>query len=123
GLAHAEDAARVNLSHDRELLEMLRFAVDIGAYIEQDRSFSRRSGENGGQRGTINARQRAQDHLGSRHGCAGIAYSDKPGSTPLADEPQANTHRRIALAAHSSRSLLAHADDFSCMNEVDGQIA
>ena len=40
GAANAEDRMRVNVAHDRELFEVERLAVDIGADIEKNRRLS-----------------------------------------------------------------------------------
>jgi len=42
------------------------------------------SQNNRGERRTVNTRNRPQNHLGSRHGSAGIAGSDEAGGAPVA---------------------------------------
>src|SRR5207248_8419526 len=116
-----ENAAGVNFTHHRELFEVVGFAIDVRAYIEENGRPTRGGGKNRRQRRSIHARQSSEHHLGRGHRGAGVAGSNESSGASFANEPQPHTHGRISLAAYSGRSLLAHADHFRRMDDIDRQ--
>ena len=117
----AKHAAEVNLTHHGKLLKVLGRAIDVSSDIEQDRSSSQSSRKYSGQSRAIDARQSAQDHLGGRHSGAGIAGSYETFGTSLAHQTKPNAHGGITLRAYRLRRLILHGDDFTGMNDFDGQ--
>ena len=115
--------AEVDVAHDGELLQILRLGIDVRADVDEDGRRALRGGKNRGQRGTINARDRAQHHLGGGHGRAGIAGGDKSVGLAVAHQAKAHAHRGVALGAHRLRRLLLHADDFAGIDDADGKPA
>ncbi len=122
GLVDFENRARVDFAHHGELGQVVRLAVDVGAYIEQDAGIAGGTGHGGGQRGTVDTGQRAQHHFGGGHGSAGIAGSDEAGSLAFADQLEADAHGAVLLAADGVRGLLLHADALGGIVDDDGQV-
>src|ERR1051326_4072574 len=73
----AEHSAKVNISHHGKLLQILRRAIDISAYIEQHRGIARGCREDRCQRRTIDARNRAEYDFCRGHRRAGISRGDE----------------------------------------------
>src|SRR5579863_2448270 len=121
GTAGAEHGAKINLSHDGELLEIVRLAIHIRAHIQQSCGRTQRGRKNRGQRRTIHARDCAQNHFCRGHGGAGVAGGDESHGAALPHQAQTHAHGRIALGAHRLDRFVLHADDFAGMDDVDGQ--
>ena len=90
--------------------EIVGLAVDVCADIEQDAGISGGTGHWRGQGGAVDTGQRAQDHFGGGHGCAGVAGGDEAGGLALADQLEADAHGAVFLGADGVRGLLFHAD-------------
>ncbi len=58
-LVNLEHAAGVHFAHDGELLEVVRLAIDVGAYVEKHTRIAFGRGHGRGEGGTVDARQRA----------------------------------------------------------------
>ena len=114
---------KVLVAHDGELLQILRLGIDVGTHIDEDGGGALGGGKNGSQRRTIDAGNRAQDHLGGGHGRSGIAGSDEAFGFAVAHQAKADAHGRIALAAHRLRGLFLHADDLRGIDNADGKPA
>ena len=73
-----EHLPRIDLAHEPELLQHLRFAIYIRAYVDDNDRSSFVRGEHAGEGRTINARDLAENHLGDSHASAGIASGEEP---------------------------------------------
>src|SRR5205823_12927311 len=92
GTLSPEHTAEIDLAHDSKLLKIVRFAIYIGAHIEQDGNRIDRGGEDRSQRRPIHTWNSAEHHLGGDHGCAGIACGDETSGTTLADQSQSHSN-------------------------------
>jgi hypothetical protein len=100
---------------------VLRLAIDIGADVEKNCGFAGGRGKHCRQCRPIDAGQRSQNHFGRGHSRAGVSGSDESSGASFAHQAQAHAHGGITLAAHCIGSLLAHADYFSGMNDINGK--
>ncbi len=73
---NTEDDARIYISHDRELLQVQRLAINVCTHVEQDRGFTLLCGQNRRKCGTIDHGKRAGDHLGRGHHGPSVARTD-----------------------------------------------
>ncbi len=107
----AEDRA-----HVRELEEVLRPRVGIGAGIEQDaRALARGQGD--GDRGPHHPGQAAEvQEAGSQHG-AGVARGDRRVGPAVGDGANAGDEARIGLGAHGLGGLVRHLDHLGRLDE------
>jgi hypothetical protein len=121
-VADLEHAAGIHFAHDGELFEIVRFAVHVGAHVEQHAGASRGTGHGGSQGRAVNAGHGAEHHFGRGHGRAGVASGDKADSRTFAHEFKPHAHGAIALGADGVRRLLVHADAFGGMVDDDGQV-
>jgi hypothetical protein len=118
----SEDGTEINLAHHGELLQIVSVAIDVGAHVEQHGACSHSGRKNRSQRGTIHSGQRAQDHLGRGHGCAGVSGGDESGRFAFANQANAHVHGRLLLGADRLRGLVFHGDDFVSVNDFDGKL-
>ena len=121
-LVDFEHGAGIHLAHQRELGQILGFAVHIGAHVEQHAGISGGTGHGVGQGRAVDAGQRTQHHLGGGHGRAGIARGDKARRLALAHQLEAHAHGAVALGSHRLGRLFVHADAFRGMVDDDGQV-
>jgi hypothetical protein len=97
-LGDAQYRAREDLAHDRELHQVLRVTLGVGAEVEEDRLAAPARHERGDRR-ALDARERAQHELGERHEGAGVAGGDGGRSLPLL--------HRVDRKPHAGRAALA----------------
>jgi hypothetical protein len=76
GAVKAGDDAGIGRAHDRELHEVARVALGVGAKIEHHQIVVAQRRQQRGQRGPVDPRHGAQRQLGDRHQRAGIAAAD-----------------------------------------------
>src|SRR5262249_2995367 len=93
GLRLLEDATVIDVAHDGELGEIGRFAVDVGADVDDDGGGTVRSRKDAGERRTIDTGERTEDDLGGGHACAGVAGGNEAGGFAVTDEAQTDAHR------------------------------
>src|SRR5215472_6114400 len=111
----------VHVAHNGELDQVVRIAVDVGADVEQDAGHAGGGGKDGGQCGTVDSVERAQDHFRRRHGGTGITGGDEAAGAALTDHLQTDSHGAVALGTDGKRGLVLHADPFAGLNEEDGR--
>ena len=117
-----QHGAGVNLAHHGKLRQIVGFAVDVGAHVQQHAGVALGAGHRRRQGGTVYAGQRAQHHLGRGHRRAGVAGGDKTGGLAVAHQFQADADGAVFLGAVGLRRLLFHADAFSGIVDDDGQV-
>ena len=99
------------LAHHRELHELLRRAIDVGAEVEHRRhAFLGRQLR--GDRRPVDARQRLQHEARDRHQRAGVARGHAGLRGAVLDQVDRHAHRRVLLVAQRERRRLVHLDDF-----------
>ena len=108
------------MSHDGELLEVLRLGIDVGARVEQHGEAAEIR-QDGGDRGTIDAGQHADDEHGDRERGAGVAGRHKGGGFSVAHEIGRHTERRVPLAPERLRRRLSHAHDLRGVPDLGGE--
>ena len=101
---------------------MCGLAVHVRAHVEQYAGIAFGGGHRRRQRGTVNAGQRAQHHLGRSHCRSSIAGSDKSGGLALTHQLEADAHGAVFFGADGLRCLLLHADTFRGMVDDDRQV-
>ena len=117
----AEHAAEINFAHDRELFQVLRLAIDIGADVEQDGNRTHGGGKNRGQRRTIHSGYRSEHHFRRGHRRARIARSHETGSAAFAHQPCAHANGGVTLGADRLYRLVIHGDDFAGVHDFNRQ--
>jgi hypothetical protein len=118
GALDPEDVARVHVPHDRELEEMPRLRIDVGADV-QEHGEALEVREHRGDRGAVHAAEHAHHEHRDRHGGAGVAGGDERAGLAVAHHLGGDAEGRVALAAERLRRALAHADDLGRMADVD----
>ena len=116
----SEHGAKIDVAHHGKLFEILRGAIDVGADIEQHRRGAGRGGKDRGQRGTVDAGNRAQHDFRRGHGGAGVAGGDEAIGLAFAHHAQADAHGGVALGANRLH-LVFHGDVFAGVDDFDGQ--
>ncbi len=119
-LRRAKHCAEINITHHRELLEILRRTVDVRSDIKQHRGISRSGREDGRQCRTIHAWDRAEHDLGRCHGGAGVAGRNESVSPAFAYHAQAHAHGVVTLGADCLH-LVVHGDVFAGVDDFDGE--
>ena len=122
GCVDLEHAAGIHLAHHGELLQVMRLAVHVRAYVEQHAGIAFGRGHGRGQRRAVDAGQRAQHHLGRGHGRASIAGGHKTRRLALAHQLQAHAQRAVALGAHGVSRFFVHPDALRGVVDDDGQV-
>ena len=119
----AQHQARVDLAHQRELLEHLRFAVDIGAHVDHHHrsAFLRR--EHAGKRGTVHPRNLAQQHLRDGHAGTGVAGGNEAVRFTRGSQPRADVHGTFPFAARRFGSVVVHGDAVGGVHHFDLKLA
>src|ERR1019366_9353578 len=123
GKLPSKNTAKVNVAHDGELLQVLRLGIDISADVDEDGGRALRGRKYRGQCGAVHAGDCAQNHFGGRHGRAGVAGGDKTGGLAVAYQAKTDAQGRVTLAAHRLRRLLLHTDDFTSIDDANGEPA
>ncbi len=122
GAGDLEDAAGIHFTHDGELLEVVRLAVNVGSDVKQDAGIARGGGHGCGEGGAVYAGKRAEDHFCGGHGGAGVAGGDEAGALLLADELEADAHGAVFFGTDGVRSFFVHADALRGVVDDDGQV-
>ena len=99
GKASAEDRTEVNVSHDGELLKVLRLAIDVRAHVQHDRGSLGGGGKNVGKRRTIDPGNDAENHLGRDHGGSGISSRDETGGGTVLDQTKSRPASKSRASA------------------------
>jgi hypothetical protein len=117
-LRNAHDALREDRAHPRELHQVLRRGIRVGADVEED---ERPAGADhlDGKRRAIDTRQPPDSQNGGRHGRAGVARGHDRVGPPDLDEVARHRDRRVLLLAQGEGGVLMHLDDLARRNDLD----
>ena len=113
-------ARKYTSSHDGELLQVLRRAIDIGADIEQHGRIAGCGGKDAGECRAIDTGNGAQHDLRRRHGCAGIARGHEPMGGPSRTRRRP-TRMELSRLARIASTLSSMVMTFDGMDNFDGQ--
>ena len=111
--------ARVDVSHDGELDEVVGVAIDVGTDVEQDGRNALRGGQDGGEAWAMDSGEHSQDHLGGGHGGAGVSRGEEAGGRAIAHHAQAYAHGGVSLGADRLGCLVFHADPLGGVDDLD----
>jgi hypothetical protein len=87
-------------------------AFCIRADIQDNGSMSGESGKDGGQRGPIDLRKRADDELRYHHNGAGVARADKSLGLAISNQLGSHAYRAVLLPSDRDGDRVIHRDDF-----------
>ena len=110
GLQRAQHGAGEDISHDRELHQILGVAAEIGAEVEHH-ALAAQGREEGGDRRAVDARQGPQHEFGDGHQRAGIAGGDDARRLARLHRVDGQAHARAATGAQRRRGLVVGGDD------------
>ena len=114
-----EDCPRVNVSHDRELLEVQRLAIHVGTHVQKDGGFALLRRKHRGECRPIDNGKRAHNELRSRHHCAGVAGADHTRYLSIAHQSFCDANRRVLLFADRSYGGLFHRHHFAGVSDLN----
>ena len=118
--ANTECDARISRAHDRELDEVARVALGVGAEVEHDHVVRLERRHQPGERGPVDARHRAQGDLAHRHQRAGVAGADRGARVAFLHRLDREAHRGLLGAAQRGGGLLVPADDILAVEDLAG---
>ena len=118
GIANPEDLLREDGAHVRELAQVLRPAVRVGAGVDQNRRPAP-GGQDDRDPGPVDAPQPPDlEQPRGKHG-AGVPGGDGRVGSALADEPTRNDKRAVALGADGFGGFLVHRDRGRGLDELE----
>ena len=97
GFGMWKSALGVDLAHHRELLEVARLAVRVGAHVEQHRAAGRDAGTTAASAGPVHLLERAQRELGDRPAGGGVARGEEGVGRAVAHQLHGDLDRRALL--------------------------
>ena len=115
----AEHGPRISRAHHRELDEVLRVALGIGAEVEHDHVLVAERGQQRGERRAVDPGHGPEGQLGHRHHRAGVARGQSAVGLALLHRIDRHAHRGRARAADRLARLLAGVDRFGRMDDGD----
>ena len=115
-LDQPQGRARKDVTHQRELHQIVGVAFDIGTEIEHDALAAPRR-EEGRDRRPVDAGHRFQHEFGDRHQRAGIAGRNDTVGASLRDRLDREPHARTSRRAQGHGRLCVIRDDFFGMLE------
>ncbi len=98
--------------HDRELQQMLRPAIDVGAEIE-DVGGAAHAGQRGDDRGAVDARKHLENEARHRHQRPRVTGADTGLRFAVLDEVYRDANRRILLVAQRESWRFVHQHDLA----------
>ena len=117
-LLDAERHLRVHRPHRRELQQVRRAAIRVGADVEQDaQAIARRNG--GRQRRPIDAGQHAERRMRRHHGGAGVARAHQRRRVAAGHRFRGQRGSSPRFAAKRRRGRFLHADDVGRIDDAD----
>ncbi len=108
---HVEDRARIGRAHDRELDEIAGIALGIGAQVEHHGIVGAERRHKSGQRGPVDAGERAQGELRHRHERTGIAGRHGGTCRPVLHSLDGEAHGAATGLPDGLAGLVRRGDD------------
>ena len=108
----AQGGARVHLAHQRELDDLQRRAVDVGAHVDQHGpSCAAQCGERAADARAIDVIEPPQHEQPAGEDCAAVAGGDHAGALVLLHQVEADADRAVLLLAQRPPGVLVHLHD------------
>ena len=113
---YAEHILHIYRAHDRELTQVLWLNVDIRAGV--DKQHRTRKRQHRGYRRALYTSYSANDERGAGMQRAGISRADESIALSVAQHPESDSHRRVALFANDAQRLILHSYNAVGMNDT-----
>src|ERR1700688_880586 len=114
--------AVVHFTHHRELHQMLRLGIHVGANIEQNRDAAFGVRKRRGQCHPVHRFQRTQQKPRHGHDRAGISSTDQAIRLRLANQARRHMHGAVLLPAKRLRRMIIHGDHFAGGHDLNRQV-
>src|SRR5467141_4501551 len=118
----AKGRAVVDLSHHRELDQVLGFRIHVRTYIEQHGNAALGVRKRRGQGHAIHRLQRSEQKFRHSHDRAGVSRAHHSVGLRFAHQTRRHVHRTVPLPPECLRGMIIHSDHFACRHDLDRQV-